>query len=82
MPLWMRNRTNQVISGDHGLARLDIQLAVDRQVEFGEPRQPNVSATAALADPLPQFDERLRRYPKTIFVELQYDAGTFIRFDP
>lgn len=82
MPLWMRNRTNQVTSSCDNLPRLNMHLAGNRQVELRESRQAKVGTTLSLADALTQPDKRLWRQSKGVPVKLENNAVALIRLDP
>jgi len=82
LPLWMRNRTNQVASGCDNLPRLDMHLAGNRQIELRESRQANVGTTLSLADSLAHPDKRLWRQSKAVPMKLKHNAFALIRLDP
>ena len=82
MPLWMRNRTNQVTSRCDDLPRLDQHFAGDWQVNLRKLREANVGAALSLADSFTEPDERSGRQSQAVFVKHEHDAVALVRLDP
>jgi hypothetical protein len=78
----VRNFANQVGSRNNDLTGLDQNRARDRQVQFGNARQAQISAPLALADALAKANKRLRRQSKSITIELQDNVIAFVALNP